>query len=180
MSYALHLLWQPGMCLSERQETKGFMVNSPHCKFAPNHLCEQSNRVIAVGRIRHLPTKEHHYVWDEQMKNFTFLKNIQTLSLTFFVYIPLAPKNETSFHVTMATQFATNFVSRGNARMTSLAALEMIACSVVTRYQTLPPLFVNTSAQYGAATYARLLSGKDCGSWDSNEEPNEMSPFSCT
>lgn len=80
----------------------------------------------------------------------------------------------------MATQFATNFVVRGNARMTSLAALEMIACSVVTRYQTLPPLFVYTSAQYGAATYASLLSGKDDGSWDFNEEPNEMSPFSCT
>lgn len=113
------------------------------------------------------------------MKKFTFLKNAQTLSLTFFVYIPLAPQNETSFHVTMATQFATNFVSRGNARMTSLAALEMIACSVVTRYQTLPPLIVYTSAQYGAATYVWLLSGKDDGSWDFNEEPNEMSPFSC-
>ena len=64
--------------------------------------------------------------------------------------------------------------------MTSFVARLIIDLSVVSRYQTCPPLGVYTSAQYGTAACPLLVSGNRAGVESVSLRPNEINPFSLT
>jgi hypothetical protein len=90
------------------------------------------------------------------------------------------PKNETRSHVATSSQDALNLWNCGKyARISSLALSSKLS-SVVSLYQTVPPLVVSTSAQNGTIILALFAIGKGVGVYVDTLCKNEITPFVLT